>query len=95
MIAEMSRIENTRKEVCGLIHATQAKLMRLQAIFDWLRDKKEKLAERELRNIEELESDERTATSNDLLFDVSSESFEIPQVYRGWSGLLNCCRRVW
>ncbi len=52
--------------------------MRLQAIFNWLRDKKEKLAERELRNIKELESNKRTAISNNLLFNISSESFEIP-----------------
>ena len=44
---------------------------------------------RELQNIEELEKDERYTISdpNDFLFNVSSESFEVPENFEGfdWS----------
>ena len=87
-VTEMRRVEKARRDVRSEIRATVAKLARLQAQEDRIEEEKKKLVERELQNIEELEADERSdraaPSSEDFLFDVSSESFEVPEGLEGF-----------
>ena len=82
-------MERRRKELWQQISETTAKLSRLHKQFEAVESEKKKIVERELQNIEELEADERAAapTGNDLLFDVSSEHFEMPEGF-DWSAVV-------
>ena len=70
----------------ALVQEAVARANRLQTQFQFLEDKEQGMVEREFRNIAELEEDERRSsepTLDDLLFDVSSEQFEVPPNF-GW-----------
>ena len=86
---EWDRIEKERKRVFAQVSETMAKASRLQKQLESLEKRKQELVERELRNIEELERDEHAAAPdpNDLLFNVSSDSFVVPEDFGGfdWS----------
>ena len=77
--AEIANVEASRKKLWSEIKETQAKLIRLQKLYDKVEERKQQLVERELQNIEELEADEQSAQAvnsfvpDDLLFDVSLE----------------------
>ena len=85
---EMRRVERRRNEIWQELSETLAKASRLQKQFAAVENEKRKLVERELQNIEELEADERSGraapSSEDFLFDVSSESFEVPEGLEGF-----------
>ena len=80
---EMRNIENERKRLFAQMSETTAKLSRIQKQLESIEKRKQEIVSRELQNIEELEADEgseRVApSSEDFLFDVSSESFEVPE----------------
>ena len=63
-----------------------ARASRLYTEVENLEEQEEALVRRELQNIEELEKDERNTVSdpNDFLFNVSSESFEVPENFEGF-----------
>ena len=86
---EWDRIEKERKRVFAQVSETMAKASRLQKQLESLEKRKQELVERELRNIEELERDEHAAAPdpNDLLFNMSSDSFVVPEGFGGfdWS----------
>ena len=86
---EWDRIEKERKRVFAQVSETMAKASRLQKQLESLEKRKQELVERELRNIEELERDEHAAAPDpdDLLFNVSSDSFVVPESFGGfdWS----------
>ena len=68
-------------EASKLQQEAVAKATRLQTQFQFLENKEQKMIEREFRNIAELEEDERKSSQpslDGLLFDVSSEQFEVP-----------------
>ena len=87
--AEMRRIENERVALIDQLADLAAKTSRLHKQLASVEKRKKEVVERELKNIEELEADERAAapTGNDLLFDVSSEHFEIPENF-DWSAVI-------
>ena len=63
-----------------------ARASRLYTEVENLEEQEEALVRRELQNIEELEKDERNTVSdpNNFLFNVSSESFEVPENFEGF-----------
>ena len=62
--ADIVRLETARKKAWEEIRDTQAKLNRLHKVFERLEEQKQKIAERELKNIEELEADEAAVSSS-------------------------------
>ena len=101
--AKLRRIQKKRQEKMVALRATRnqfqellakqqqllARQSRLDREVEQLEEQEEVLVRRELQNIEELEKDERNTVSdpNDFLFNVSSESFEVPENFEGfdWS----------
>ena len=85
---EMRRVERRRNKIWQELSETLAKASRLQKQFAAVENEKRKLVERKLQNIEELEADERseriTPSSEDFLFNVSSESFKVPEGLEGF-----------
>ena len=85
---EMRNIENERKRLFAQMSETTAKLSRIQKQLESIEKRKQEIVSRELQNIEELEADERSErvapSSEDFLFDVSSESFEVPEGLEGF-----------
>ena len=82
----MRRIESERVALIDQLAELAAKTSRLHKQLALVEKRKREVVERELRNIEELEADERHAASdpNDFLFNVSSESFEVPEGLEGF-----------
>ena len=80
----MVRLETARKKAWEEIRDTQAKLNRLHKVFERLEEQKQKMVERELKNIEELEADEAAASSSkepnntDPPPNIPSGEFEFP-----------------
>ena len=70
------------KEISEQVKAVNAKAARLQKQFEFMNEKKRTMLDREFENIVEFEEKEQQKTIdsfiNDLLFDVSSERFEVP-----------------
>ena len=85
---EMRRIENERKGILAQLAETIAKTSRLYKQLESVEKRKREVVDRELQNIEELEADERSErvapSSEDFLFNVSSESFEVPEGFEGF-----------
>ena len=77
---EIHRVEKRRKDLWSEIKETQAKLSRLHAQYDSVENEKRRLVDRELQNIRELEEDQRASPKapDDLMFDVGSEEFDLP-----------------
>ena len=91
--AKLRRVQKKRQEKMAALRATReqfqqllAKQSRLDREIEKLEEQEEALVRRELQNIEELEKDERNTVSdpNDFLFNVSSESFEVPKNFEGF-----------
>ena len=84
----MRRIENERKGILAQLAETIAKTSRLYKQLESIEKRKREVVDRELQNIEELEADERSErvapSSEDFLFDVSSESFKVPEGFEGF-----------
>ena len=85
---EIRNIENERKRLFTQISETTAKLSRIQKQLESIEKRKQEIVSRELQTIKELEADERseriTPSSEDFLFDVSSESFKVPEGLEGF-----------
>ena len=85
---EMRRIENKRKGILTQLAETIAKTSRLYKQLESIEKRKREVVNRELQNIEELEADERSRraapSSEDFPFDVSSESFKVPEGLEGF-----------
>ena len=79
---ERDRLFRELKEASEQAKAVNAKAARLQKQFEFVNEKKRAMLDREFENIVELEEEEQQkaidSSIDDLLFDVSSERFEIP-----------------
>ena len=84
--AKLRRIQKKRREKMSAWKEAMARASRLYTEVENLEEQEEALVRRELQNIEELEKDERNTVSdpNDFLFNVSSESFEVPENFEGF-----------
>lgn len=81
--ASIKRIHGERMRLKKEVREARAKLSRLEKQLDFLEDKEEEMIVTEWKNIGDLEMDEAHSTESvaktpELLFDVSSEQFQLP-----------------
>ena len=77
---ERDRVLSELKHAHKQMQETMIKVTRLQFQFEFLEEKKQRMIEREFRNIAKLEENERRfseSTLNDFLFNVFFERIEI------------------
>ena len=88
ILSELLEARKQTQEAARRMQEAMAKDTRLQTQFEFLDKKEQSMIEREFRNIAELEEDERRSSEpslDDLLYDVSSEQFEVPPEF-DWMG---------
>ena len=86
--ARWRRLEKERERLRKEIQESLSRQIRLQKQLDFLEHEEREMVESELQNIPELEEEQHEANGpsvNDLLFDVSSEHFEVPSGF-DWLG---------
>ena len=82
--AKLRRIQKKRREKLSSLAEAAAKIARLKNEIDKLEREEEELVRRELQNIEELEADEAAQVPAEPLFNLDSETFEVPPGF-DWS----------